>query len=76
MIKIFVFSLYSFSLSFMLPAYAHPGHDHNHWNAALLHYGFYISVAVMIAVVMYCMVLLLTADTADQGEQKKPKTQW
>ena len=44
------------------PVFAHTGHNNSHWSADLLHYGFYISLATMIAIVMYCMVRLLTSD--------------
>lgn len=67
--------LFVVSLVFIHPVFAHPGHDHSHWSAELLHYGFYISTAIMIAVVMYCMVRLLTADNVDCSFRDKPKAQ-
>ena len=51
-----------FTLLVGTPILAHTGHNHSHWNADWLHYGFYISLATMIAIVMYCMVRLLTSD--------------
>ncbi len=58
-------------LLFMTPVHAHGGHDHAHWSADLLHYGFYITMAIMVAVVMFCMVKLLTADAEDRGLREK-----
>lgn len=71
----FFIAVASLFLSLMTPAHGHAGHDHNHWSADLLHYAFYISMAAMIIVVMYCMVKLLTVDSADNRYQQKSKIQ-
>ena len=61
--KSFFLNLFMFfHVLLVVPVYGHTGHDHSHWEAEILHYIFYISTAFMIAVVIYCMVLLLTAN--------------
>ena len=52
------------------PVYGHAGHDHAHWSADLLHWGFYLSMTLMIGAVMYGLVRLLTDKTSNQKTSK------
>jgi hypothetical protein len=57
------------------PVLAHDGHNHEHWSAELLRfgfykYGFYISLCLMIAVWMICIVRILTGDSDNKFTNK------
>ena len=69
--RLHLFNLAILSMVFVSPVYAHGGHDHHHWSAEPLHYAFYICLAIMIAVVMFCMVRLLTVDASDRVFKEK-----
>lgn len=74
-----LFGLITLSVAFVSTVYTstvygHDGHDHSHWSAEPLHYAFYICLAIMIAVVMFCMVRLLTVDAADRQFAHKHNT--
>jgi O-antigen ligase len=63
--------LCSVCVSLVGSAYGHAGHDHGHWSANVLHWGFYISMALMVFAVMYGMVKLLTVKAESGKLQSK-----
>lgn len=57
------------------PALGHPGHDHGHWSAELLHYALLATFILTLVAVLYALVNFVMEKSTLQNHKNKGNNQ-